>query len=101
MIYQVEDGVLAELMGWAEYKVDKAQFIYTLCTLRDDSSDENTKKYFQEAINEACGEDYCLDCGEELTGVPVPEYHTELQGNPIEWITGYYICPKCNTKYDY
>lgn len=60
--------------------------------LYETTTDNKLKFKIEEWFDE---EHYCVDCGSKLELYEYQETHTELDGNPIEYLSEY-ICPLCD-----
>lgn len=73
-----------------ELIVGMLMYLYKGCNF-----DERMKPLRHKIINWFEDNDYCLECGSKFDVITYEEHHTELFGNPIEYVKEL-VCPICD-----
>lgn len=86
MIYDIVEAI--------EYKYgnDIDTVVEILMDLKENIDNQKYEYYIEEEL-ESLG--YCSDCGTKLEIIETQEVHTELDGNPIEYLYEP-KCPNCD-----
>lgn len=75
------------------YKNDEEIMVGCLVYMRHTLQDNKPLRWsLEEDITEL---GYCYECGEQLVTHTYMERHTELDGNPIEYVSET-LCPRCD-----
>lgn len=87
---EVFEAIVSEYKDDEEILKDSLMYLYKGCNF-----DDRMRKLRLKIVNWFCDNDYCIECGSRFETKETEMVHTELDGNPIEYLCEL-VCPVCD-----